>query len=168
VFELQELYEYSSRVRRSFAQKLAELPPETVLKNREASFYTMKNIMLHMIDNEDWIVNWVIPGKSQAYVRRKWEEYADMAAVIQHLNEVEKGTRTYLKTLTRDDLGREVDFALSSGRTFNLSVEECLIQTFTEQLYHLGELIALLWQDNIEPPKMQWFWNNPRRASTVT
>jgi uncharacterized damage-inducible protein DinB len=168
VFEVTELYEYSTRVRRSFAEKLAELPSEALSKNREASFYTMKNIMLHMIDNEDWIVNWVIPGKSQAYVRRKWEEYVDIAAVLQHLNEVEKGTRTYLETLARDDMSRQVDFVLSSGRTFSLSVEECLFQSFTEQLYHLGELIALLWQDNVEPPKMQWFWNNPRSASTGT
>jgi len=50
------------------------------------------------------------------------------------------------------------------GKTFNLSVEECLFQSFTEQLYHMGELIALPWQENIEPPRMQWFWNNPRDA----
>ena len=168
LFSVIELYAYSSRVRRSFAEKLAQLPFETVAENREASFFSMMNVLLHMIDNEDWIVNWVIPGKSQAYVRRKWEEYADMVAVLQHLNEVEKATRTYLDTLGRDDFDRQVEFVLSSGRTFNLSVEECLFQSFTEQLYHLGELIALLWQDNVEPPKMQWFWNNPRQASTVT
>ena len=162
LFEIIELYEYSSRVRRSFVRKLAELPLDTVSKNRDASFYSMKNVMLHMIDNEDWIVNWVIPGKSQAYTRKKWEEYADMEAVSEHLNAVENGTRAYLRGLTKDDLGRQVAFVLSSGPTFNLSVEECLFQSFTEQLYHLGELIALLWQDNVEPPKMQWFWNNPR------
>jgi uncharacterized damage-inducible protein DinB len=165
VFEISELYEYSSRVRRSFAEKLAQLPPETVSKNREASFYSMKNILLHIIDNEDWIVNWVIPGRSQAYVRKKWEDYRDMVAVLTHLDEVEKGTRTYLQGLTQEDFGRRVDFVLSSGRTFNLSLEECLFQSFTEQLYHMGELIALLWQENVEPPKMQWFWNNPREAN---
>ena len=166
MFEISELYEYASRVRRRFAEKLVELPSEVVSKNREASFYTMKNIMLHMIDNEDWMVNWVIPGRSQSYVRKKWEEYTGAAAVLNHLNEVEKGTRTYLKSLSEVDLARRVDFILSSGRKFDLSVEECLFQSFTEQLYHLGELIALLWQENIEPPKMQWFWNNPREEKS--
>jgi uncharacterized damage-inducible protein DinB len=33
-----------------------------------------------------------------------------------------------------------------------MTVEESLFQTFTEQLYHLGEMIALLWQDGVEPP----------------
>lgn len=167
MFEITELYEYSSRVRRNFAEKLAQLPFEMVTKNREVSFYSMKNVLLHMIDNEDWIVNWVIPGRSQAYVRKKWEGYADMAAVLTHLNEVEKGTRAYLKGLTGGAFSRRVNFLLSSGQAFNLSVEECLFQTFTEQLFHLGELIALLWQENIEPPKMQWFWNNPREQPTA-
>jgi len=162
MFNMTELYEYASRVRRSFAEKLAELPPETQTKNAEASFYSMKNIMLHMIDNEDWIVNWVIPGKSSAYVRKKWEEYEDMPTVLNHMNTVENGTRSYLKNMTEEDFRKRVDFVLSSGKAFDLSVEECLFQSFTEQLYHLGELIALLWQENIEPPKMQWFWNNPR------
>jgi len=45
---------------------------------------------------------------------------------------------------------------------FDLSVEEHLFQSFMEQVYHLGELICLLWQEDIEP-KMQWFWSNPRR-----
>ena len=166
VFTIKELYEYSSRVRRSFAEKLVQLPLEVVVKNREASFYSMKNILLHIIDNEDWMVNWVIPERAQAYVRRKWETYADMVAVLNHLNDVEQKTRTYLKGLSEEDFGKRVNFVLASGQTFNLSVEECLFQSFTEQLYHLGELIALLWQENVEPPRMQWFWNNPRESGT--
>ena len=166
LFTIPELYAYSARVRRNFAEKLSELPVEVVAKNREASFYTMKNILLHIIDNEDWMVNWVIQGKSREYVRKKSEEYTDMTQVLQHLDEVERKTRAFLKTTNEQELNRRVDFALSSGKTFNLSVEECLFQSFTEQLYHMGELIALLWQDNVEPPRMQWFWNNPREHQT--
>ena len=60
MFTFHELYEYSSQVRNRFARKLAELPWEEVDKNREASFFSMKNILLHMIDNEDWMVDFVI------------------------------------------------------------------------------------------------------------
>ena len=162
MFTINELYSYGSTVRRNFALRLAELPCSVVEKNREASFYTMKNILLHMIDNEDWIVGWVIRGKSQEYVRKKSAEYTAMEMVLRHLDEVEARTRMYLKTAEEAELGRRVNFVLSSGQVFNLSVEECLFQSFTEQLFHLGELIALLWQENVEPPRMQWFWNNPR------
>jgi uncharacterized damage-inducible protein DinB len=167
MFTVQELYQYSSRVRRSFAKKLAELPWEEVEKNKEASYYSLKNILLHMIDNEDWIVNWVIHGRSAEYTRRKSAEYTNMQMVLSHLDKVESQTKSYLETADERELGRRVKFVLSSGQSFDLSVEECLLQSFTEQLYHIGELIALLWQQNVEPPKMQWFWNNPKVPRSV-
>lgn len=169
MISIQEMYAYSSSVRRRFANKLSELPWEVVEKNREASFYSMKNILLHIIDNEDWIVNWVIHDRSREYRREKRsEEYRSMKEVFAHLDEVEAKTRRYLDSVAGDsnrtELSRHVRFILQSGAEFDLSVEESLFQSFTEQLYHMGELIALLWQENIEPPKMQWFWNNPRHA----
>ena len=163
MFSIQELHQYSSRVRKKFANKLTELPWSEVEKNREASFYSMKNILLHVIDNEDWMVNWVIAGKSEDYVRRKSEEYTSMQMMLDHLEAVEGKSRRYFAKLDDAELGRSVKLTTSVKQTFNLTVEECLFQSFTEQLYHVGELIALLWQDNIEPPKMQWFWNNPRQ-----
>ena len=162
MLSVEELHQYSSTVRSKFATKLAELPWSEVEKNREASFYSMKNILLHIIDNEDWMVNWVIQNKSEGYVRRKSEEYTSMKMLLDHLGEVEEKSNRYFTKLDAGELSRRVKFTTSAGQIFDLTVEECLLQSFTEQLYHIGELIALLWQDNIEPPKMQWFWNNPR------
>lgn len=160
MFTVEELHQYCSTVRRAFLEKLTSLPWEAVTKNREASFYSMKDIMLHIIDNEDWILRHQILRDS-GYKPRDWKEYTDMAMIKEHLGEVEKRTDAYLERADEKELGRRVDFVVRSG-TFDLSVEECLFQSFTEQLYHMGELIALLWQENVEPPRMQWFWNNPR------
>jgi len=166
MFTVQELYQYASRVRRNYAQKLAELPWDEVKKNREASLYSMRNILIHMIDNEDWIVNWVIQNRSQDYVRgKKSDDYSDMKMILDHLDEVEKKTETYFAKADETELTRRTDFVLSSGDRFDLSVEECLFQSITEQLFHMGELIALLWQQDIKPPNMQWFWNNPREMT---
>lgn len=167
LFTIQELYNYSSKVRNGFARKLAELPWEEVERNREASFYSMKNILLHMIDNEDWIVNWVIRDKSIGYTRRKSAEYTSIQMVLGHLDEVQNKTNSYIQHVDDSELKRRVKFNLSLGQVFHLSVEECLFQSFSEQMYHMGELIALLWQNNVEPPKMQWFWNNPRQVSSL-
>ncbi|MGI0084170.1 MAG: DinB family protein [Nitrososphaerales archaeon] len=163
MLSIQELYQYSARVRRKFAEKLAQMPWDEINKNREASFHSMKNIMLHVIDNEDWMVNWVVKNKGKEYKReKKSDDYIDMKMVLDHLSDVENKTQLYLKGMTEDDLKARVRLTLSSGREFDLTVEECFLQSFTEQLYHLGELIALMWQENIEPPQMQWFYNNPR------
>ena len=165
MFTIKELHQYSSKVRRAFLEKLESLPWETVTKNREASFYSMKDIMLHMIDNEDMVVSGQILRVPDYKRARDWEEYTDMLMIREHLDEVEKKTKAYLEKADENELGRRVNFTVRSG-TFDLSVEECLMQSFTEQLYHMGELIALLWQENIEPPRMQWFWNNPRTPAS--
>ncbi len=163
MFSIPELYQYSSEVRRKFLGKLESLPWEKVTENREASYHSMRNIMIHIIDNEDWIVNWVIYNRAAEYKReRKSEEYLDMKMIRKHLEDIEVKTKAYLGRADEVEMQRRVRFALSSGDVFDLSVEESLFQSFTEQIYHLGELIALLWQEDVEPPRMQWFWNNPR------
>jgi uncharacterized damage-inducible protein DinB len=121
----------------------------------------MKNVLLHIIDNEEWIVNYAIFKRSKEYSRKKSEEYSNMQMILDHLSEVEKKTVAYFSSVTEDELRKNVIFVLSSGKKFDLTVEECLVQSFTEQLYHLGETICLLWQDDIEPPPMQWFYNRP-------
>jgi uncharacterized damage-inducible protein DinB len=162
MLSIQELYQYSSRVRRNFANKLAEIPWIEVEKNREASFHSMKGILVHMIAVEDWMVNGVIHNKSKEYPRRKPDEFASMKMILDYLKEVEERSRHYFEKLNADEIARRVKLVTLAGQTFDLAVEECLFQSFTEQLYHIGELIALMWQENIEPPRMQWFWNNPR------
>ena len=167
MLDIKELYRYSSSVRRKFLEKMATLPWEEVTKNREASFYSMRGIMIHIIDNEDWIVNWVIYNRSTEYKRtRKSEEYTDIQTIKDHLDDVERRTRSYLERADADELRRRVNFVLpSSGESFDLSVEESLFQSFTEQLYHMGELIAQLWQEDIEPPRMQYFYNRQSEES---
>jgi uncharacterized damage-inducible protein DinB len=165
LFTIKELHQYSSTVRRAFLEKLASLPWGTVTKNREASYYSMKDIMLHMIDNEDMVVSGQILKVPNYKRARVWEEYSNILMIREHLDEVEKKTKAYLEKADENELGRRIDFTVRSG-SFDLFVEECLMQSFTEQLYHMGELIALLWQENIEPPRMQWFWNNPRTTAS--
>jgi uncharacterized damage-inducible protein DinB len=165
LFTIKELHQYSSTVRRSFLQTLSGLPWETVTKNREASFYSMKDIMLHIIDNEDMVLRREVLKTPDYNKPREWREYTDMQMIISYSNEVEKRTNTYLDEADERELARRVNFTVRSG-SFDLSAEECLLQSFTEQLYHMGEIIALLWQEDIEPPRMQWFFNNPRASTS--
>ena len=40
-----------------------------------------------------------------------------------------------------------------------LGFSDILMQVTFEQAHHLGEIIALLWQVNTEPPEMTWIMN---------
>jgi uncharacterized damage-inducible protein DinB len=163
MLRIQEIYGHAAMVRRKFARKLAKLPSKISSKNNEASFHSMKNIMIHMIYVEDWLLRSAILGRGRDYRERNFKSFRDMLAVLSYLDEVEAKTRAYLKNASEGELRRKVRLQFSPrGTVYNVSVEECLYQSVTEQLYHIGELIALLWQENIRPPSMEWFSNNPR------
>ncbi len=163
ILRIQEIYSHAATVRGKFARKLAKLPTRTVSKNNEASFHSMKDNMIHMIYVEDWLLNSAIRGKGRDYRERNFRSFQDMCAVLTYLDKVEEKTRAYLKSVSERELRRKVRLQFSPrGVVYDMSVEECLYQSVTEQLYHLGELIALLWQENLKPPSMEWFSNNPR------
>lgn len=164
MFSARELYSYSSAVRAKFLETLRGMPWEEVTRNREASFNSIRNVFVHMIEVEDWMVNWVIAEKTESYPWDKFDRYDTIGKLGEYLEQVETKTRRFLDQSDQEQLSREVTLRLRSGDTFVLSAEECVLQAFTEQLYHMGELIALFWQQEIRPPRMQWFWNNPRRT----
>lgn len=77
-------------------------------------------------------MNRVIQGKSQDYKReKKSDDYLGMKEVFDNLDRVEKRTKQDLKRPGNIDFERRVNFVLSSGKIFDLSVEECLFQSFT-------------------------------------
>ena len=162
MFTIKEIYEYASTVRRKFLDSLGTFSWEEATKNREASFQSMKNIFIHMVEVEDWMVTWVIPDRKDSYKWDKFEEYDTVADINDFLSRVETSTRLYLDRADEKELTRKITLTLRSGDTFPMSPEECIFQAVTEQLYHMGELIALFWQQEVRPPRMQWFWNNPR------
>ena len=111
------------------------------------------------------MVSWVIPGRNEPYRWDKFDDYRTPADIAALLDAVELNTRRYLERSDEKELTRRLTLSLRSGDSFQLSAEECLFQSITEQLYHVGELIALFWQQEVRPPRMQWFWNNPRSKS---
>jgi len=118
LLNIKDLYAYAHSVRSKFASKLSELPWEEVCKNT----------LLHIIDNEDWMVNWVIKGKIDQYVRRKWEDYTSIEQVLEHMPEVERKTDAYFRTLSSKELSRTSRLKVRDSE-FTLTVEECLLQS---------------------------------------
>ena len=111
----------------------------------------MKNIMIHMIYVEDWLLSSAIFGRGRNYREKNFESFQDMSAVLSYLDKVEVVTRAYLKNVSEHELRRKVKLQFSpQGAAYDMSVEECLYQSITEQLYHLGELIALLQSCNLQ------------------
>ena len=62
----------------------------------------------------------------------------------------------YLSSLKLDDLYKSVSRINNDGIRRTTIVKDVLIHVITEELHHRGEIIAILWQINIQPPDMGW------------
>ena len=62
----------------------------------------------------------------------------------------------YLSKVTPEELSRRLERKFRDGTTVSMTVEDMLIDIFQEEIHHIGEFIALLWQMEIEPPHVGW------------
>ena len=150
------LVKYSQSVRNRYLEQFATLAWEQVTKSRGASFDSLRNIMLHTIDAEDKLVNYVITGRIKEWVPRNPEEFLNMDSIRKSAEETEAKTKDYLAKLTPAELERKVEFSRPNTQPMLVRVEDILIHTALENIHHFGELIALLWQMDVEPPHMGW------------
>jgi uncharacterized damage-inducible protein DinB len=61
-----------------------------------------------------------------------------------------------MSLLKPDELWKPVSRINNDRIRRTTNVKDVLIHVMTEELHHRGELIAILWQINIQPPDMGW------------
>ena len=77
-------------------------------------------------------------------------------ALIDYNQEVTSKTKKYLSDIQQEDLLKRVFRVNNDGVRRASPVKDVLIHVFTEELHHRGEIIAILWQMDIQPPDMGW------------
>lgn len=154
--DLKTLMEYSHALRNRYVEQLDTLPWEEVVKSRGASFDSLRNILLHALDAEDRMVNYVIPGRVKDWVSRSPDDFQNIASIRKRAKEVESKTNLYVAKITPAELERKVQYSRPGMPPLTVRVEDILIHVVLENVHHFGELIALLWQIDVEPPHMGW------------
>jgi uncharacterized damage-inducible protein DinB len=146
---IRRLYRYNSTVRKKYLQAIWKLTPRQRYKSRGASFPSLVDIYMHVLDAYRWwFVSVYGKGKTfeeyplgKRYTKSEGEKETD--AVDRLLQKVlrEVGPRGLTKTLY-----------WRGRRPFRISVRNMLLHMIEEELQHRGEMNALLWQINVDPP----------------
>ena len=151
---------YVHTVRKMYLQALNELPWDEVIKDRQASFSSLRDIFVHALGVENRIINYVIQGKFPGY--EKWDKIVDLKKlsnidiIMEYVDEVEKKVEAYLENLTKLELDRKVPVPRRTTPTYLLRVEDNLIYVSTENIYHFGEMEAIFYQMGKQPPFLDW------------
>lgn len=136
-------------------EALGKLPWEEVVKDRCASFNSLRNIYLHCVTVLDFYVNHLIQGDT-AYPMINYDDYDNVEKINAYLEQVESKANAYLSKVTPQELARKIERKQRDGTTIMVTVENILIDFFQEETHHRGELIALFWQMDVSPPHMGW------------
>jgi uncharacterized damage-inducible protein DinB len=145
---IRELYRYNSKVRKKYLEAIWRLPAKQRYRARGASYPALTDIFLHVLDAYRYWFR-VVYAKD-----RKWDEYpigqklsrAEARAEERNTDRLVLGI---VANLRERDLSRT--YAMPGSRE-RISMRVLLLHMAEEELQHRGEMNALLWQADVEPP----------------
>lgn len=152
--DVKKLLEYNEDVRHRYFEALAKLPWNKLVENREASWHSLRNIFIHTMGAIDYWLDFLRDEKLRT--RKDFEQYKNMDDLRDYMQHVERRMQEYLSSLNAEGLKKEYEVTNDADEKGVVTAEDVLIHVFEEEVHHRGELIALLWQMDVEPPLMGW------------
>jgi uncharacterized damage-inducible protein DinB len=147
--DIRDLLAYNEAERRAFFKAFTKLSWREFIKNREASFHSIRNIFIHTLNATNSWLDFLQHKKQRS--KKKFEEYKTLKDIETYMQQVEKHMHDYLETLSPENLKKKYEVG-PKGKTETKTAEDILVHVFEEEVHHRGELIALFWQMGIEPP----------------
>jgi uncharacterized damage-inducible protein DinB len=149
--DVKDLLEYNRIERRAFFDKFTKLTWEQFTENREASFHSMRNIFIHSLQGIDFWLDYL--QKQNIGSKKRFDDFKSYEELGAYMEQVEKRMKNYLEKLSPAILSQKLPVR---GKSKEVTIEDILVHVFEEELHHRGELMALLWQINVEPPVLSY------------
>jgi uncharacterized damage-inducible protein DinB len=172
---LREWYKYNSEVRKKYFQAISHLPEEEQRKDRGASFPSILDIFTHVLDAYRWWFLYVYRDKAQERVRLRGTDLS-LEEIEQEEHKIDTRVKKFLQKLSIKDLAKNIvwheEFKDKKGTKkyeLTITMRDMLWQLVGEELQHRGELNALLWQIDIDPPITEWVdWNEKAQVKLLS
>ena len=150
--DVEDLVRYNLVVRGLYFEALEKLPWAEVVKPRSASFDSMRNVFLHLTLVEDRWINFTLQNRFSEWEDPYFETYQTIDSLKNCLLHVKNSTENFLENLKPEDLQRMVTIPWGNKPETRITIETALCHMVIEDMVHYGELSALLWQLDMEPP----------------
>ena len=151
---LRTFFRYNTRVRRTYLAAILALPRAERLKDRGASYPSLQEIFVHVLDGIFWWLQYVPQDRASEAEQLPARDLTP-DQLREHVARAERLATEYLDSLEESDLTKEVVCHFSeAGSTSeaHFPIGDVLWHLVEEELQHRGELNALLWQMNVDPP----------------
>ena len=155
--DIKELFMYNHIVRQSYIDEFQKnIPWQEMVRNHDIAWLSLKDTLLHIIWVEDTWINYSFQGLEDPNRPFNYSKYQTWNSIIEYNSRIISKVDEYLSNIKLEDLDRKVWRINKDGIRRTSRIKDVLIHVVTEELHHRGEIIAILWQMNIEPPDMGW------------
>jgi uncharacterized damage-inducible protein DinB len=154
---LKEWFVYLAAARRGYLETFDRLPSRELSRDRGASYPSLLDIMAH---SSGAVYFWTKNCSPEAFPPPEPEigEPPTVAQLTEFETYLQVHVQRFVAALTEVDLLRTIarPKGRSSDHDCNIPIREVLWHLVEEELQHLGELNALLWQIDVEAPVYSW------------
>jgi uncharacterized damage-inducible protein DinB len=156
---LRKWYSYNAAARHGYFETLSRLAPDELSRDRGASFPTLLDILGHsMGGTETWIVR-MSSLTGEPLAPYQGPEPVSLDDLRTYQRTIEEQVDRFFSRLSDKDLDRT--FLVPKlppwwDEDFTAGVRGTLLHVIEHELQHRGELNALLWQIDVEPPILDW------------
>lgn len=155
--DLLTFLKFNRRVRGTLFDTLASMPAEDFLADVGISFGSLRNTLFHVMRVEDFWVNDFLRGGASIVSREERESLETVADLAARWDRVSDETETYIAGLTDEELTERRDRSLGE-EVVQKTVEDYLHTFLIHEVYHKGEVLAVLWQKGFEELPPVDFW----------
>jgi uncharacterized damage-inducible protein DinB len=152
---IREWFAYNDYVRKKYLKVLESLTKEQLTKDRGASFPSLLDISAHIFFAYRLWLNEMyagVPLNETDSFGRKCESLEELKMEAENMNPY---ILDFVQKLQPWDLSRWIE-RTRDGEPFSFNVKNMLWHLIEEELQHRGELNALLWQMDVDPPITGW------------
>ena len=163
---IRDWYAYNTFVRRRYLRFLQRLPKGVITKGKEASFPSILEIFTHVLD----VYKSTLKGFYETGKDTELLEHISLKEMMQEEEEMDAYLSGLMQRLTPFDLESPFVYSYGQGKIKRKRrgiLVDVLWHLVEEELQHLGEINALLFQENIDPPVTSWLYWKKHQSNAV-
>jgi uncharacterized damage-inducible protein DinB len=146
---VQKMFEHIETSRQRVLEAAGKVPPEDFLR-RKPGMYSIRDLLVHLMDAEDyWVGTVVLGGKHRKFTPEKYQDVKSLNADWKKMG----GRTSELVARLSEEMLRETR-TVRWERDATFDVDTALWYLFTHEIHHRGQICMLLRELGHEPPEV--------------
>lgn len=161
--DIERMLVYHSWARGKFLNLFEQLPWRVLTKKRGSTFESIRNVHLHVLEvYASWLALYFKQNQLEAVLSQleesQWPRIRSVPQMRRMNRKIDASVQKVASSLEPKDFDKKKGLKAPNGKSYLITPRQVLWHMIEEDFLHHGEIICMLWQDDIEPPYTGVWW----------